>query len=393
MPLGVKLAVLKAKKKVMKKMKRKAWKKLSADEIRLATEWYKKGKGKAPSEIATLLGRDKSVLTRLLVKQVPRKKQGRPLGLTGSQVDFLVRRLDEMIVKANGRYHVTAAMLKRSARCKASVRVIQDALHKRKIYFRKMREKPLLTEEDVAARYKFAKKYKNKSAKWWWWTLQAIIDGKHYKPYLTGAARVMAAKHSTWGAYRSPGKGLRGGYVKPKRGLGTGKGPKALLVVAAACAKKGTLMWHVVETGRWSGDAAADMYDSLSKKLADTYQRQKSWTVLEDNDPTGFKSRKGQAAKEKLGIVPFEIPKRSPDLNVLDYAIWSEVNRRLRKQEKSWPASKRETRDQYRRRLSRTASRLSKKYVQKCIGDMQRRCQKLFEAEGSYFEEGGRRGC
>ena len=45
------------------------WKKLSAEEQRLASKWYWEH-GKAPSEIAGLLGRDKSTLTRFLVKQV-----------------------------------------------------------------------------------------------------------------------------------------------------------------------------------------------------------------------------------------------------------------------------------------------------------------------------------
>ena len=35
---------------------------------------------------------------------------------------------------------------------------------------------------------------------------------------------------------------------------------------------------------------------------------------------------------------------RSPDLNVLDYAIWAEVEKRLRKQERNMPAVVRESR-------------------------------------------------
>ena len=33
------------------------------------------------------------------------------------------------------------------------------------------------------------------------------------------------------------------------------------------------------------------------------------------------------------------MPKRSPELNVMDYAVWADVNRRMRKQEKKWKAS------------------------------------------------------
>ena len=39
-----------------------------------------------------------------------------------------------------------------------------------------------------------------------------------------------------------------------------------------------------------------------------------------------------------------QILTRSPDLNVLDYAIWAEVEKRLRKQERNMPDAKHETR-------------------------------------------------
>ena len=61
--------------------KEHAWFKLSSEEIRLATMWYEDD-GMWPSEIAELLHRDKSTLTRLLVKKGPRKKDGRPPSLT-----------------------------------------------------------------------------------------------------------------------------------------------------------------------------------------------------------------------------------------------------------------------------------------------------------------------
>ena len=99
---------------------------MSAEEQRLASKWYWEH-GKAPSEIAGLLSRDKSTLTRFLVKQVSRKKQGRPPLFSEADMDFLERRLHELIVKSMGKYHVTAAMVKRSARSTASVKASQTA--------------------------------------------------------------------------------------------------------------------------------------------------------------------------------------------------------------------------------------------------------------------------
>jgi hypothetical protein len=373
-------------------MPESGWKKLTAEEVRLAKQWYEDGV--VPSECAERLGRDKSTLTRHLVKKVAMKKQGAPKKLTEAEVDYLERRLDELIRKANGEYHITAAILKSKTRCKASEATIQRELHKRNIYFRKNREKPLLTEADVKERYAFSKKWRGKTSAWWNRVIKGYIDGKWYKVYLTQAMRSLAAKHTTWGSYRSPGKGLDGAYVKPKKEYKKNNtGAKSSLVMAGVGNGK-VLMWHTVPSGRWSGQAAADMYEkALRPCLEKAWVSKGRFTVLEDNDPTGFKSTKGREAKERARIDVFQIPPRSPDLSVMDYAIWKEVNRRMRSQEQTWKGKRRETREQYLSRLRKTALRLPASFIKKSIGDMARRCERLYQAKGSYFEEGGRRGC
>ncbi len=67
------------------------------------------------------------------------------------------------------------------------------------------------------------------------------------------------------------------------------------------------------------------------------------------------------------------------------------MNRRMRSQEKNWAETKKETRGKFLARLRRTAMRLPTAFVQKCIGDMRRRCQLVAAAKGGHFEEGGRR--
>ena len=106
---------------------------MSPEGQRLASKWYWEHR-KAPSEIAGLLGRDKSTLTRFLVKQVSRKKQGRPPLLSEADMDVFERRLHELIVKSMGKYHVTAAMLKRSSRSTTSVKTIQCAVETEEFY-------------------------------------------------------------------------------------------------------------------------------------------------------------------------------------------------------------------------------------------------------------------
>jgi len=92
----------------------------------------------------------------------------------------------------------------------------------------------------------------------------------------------------------------------------------------------------------------------------------------------------------EAGINVLAIPKRSPDLNVCDYALWAEVNRRMRVQEQKWKKNKKEGRDVYLKRLRRTALRSPKSFIEKAVGDMPRRLQRLYEAKGHHFEEGGK---
>ena len=87
----------------------------------------------------------------------------------------------------------------------------------------------------------------------------------------------------------------------------------------------------------------------------------------------------------------FTIPKRSPKLNVMDFSIWSEVERRMRVQERKWPASRTETRAQFAARHARTARSLPSAYINRSIADLARRCELLYKAKGGLFEEGGGR--
>ena len=94
--------------------------------------------------------------------------------------------------------------------------------------------------------------------------------------------------------------------------------------------------------------------------------------------------------KEDEKIKVFEIPKRSPCLNVCDYFLWSEVNRRMHEQERKWSVAQRETRRGFLNRLRKTALSLPSDVVSAAVGDMTCRCARLVAAAGGNIEEGGR---
>jgi hypothetical protein len=87
--------------------------------------------------------------------------------------------------------------------------------------------------------------------------------------------------------------------------------------------------------------------------------------------------------------VSLDLPKRSPDLNPLDFSFWSHLSKRMRAKEKSWPATRRETRKAYLARLRRTALSTPRDYVQRIIGALHKRCGQVAAAKGSHIAEGG----
>ena len=87
----------------MKAARRDPYKKMSDEEVRLARLWYKED-GMDPAEIAELLRRDKSTMTRLLVMGKERKPEGRPAILDDAAVDKLVALLDYMVVQVSVRW-------------------------------------------------------------------------------------------------------------------------------------------------------------------------------------------------------------------------------------------------------------------------------------------------
>ena len=176
--------------------------------------------------------------------------------------------------------------------------------------------------------------------------------------------------------------------VKQKAAI---KYPAPGVMVAAGVIKGRVRFLHVVH-GRWNAVKACEMYTELAKVMAKAYPAHAGtpgakWLVMEDNDPSGYKSSAAVAKKAEEGIKVVPLPPRSPDLNVLDFCLWSEISRRLRAQEARFHASKKETKDEFIARLRKTALRLPASVVTKAVKSMKKRCQQLRGAKGFLFDE------
>ena len=359
-------------------------------EVTLAKQWTSEGQSFA--EIGRRLGRHRSTIKHLIERaKTPRacktrRRVGRPEKLSPQQQKALIRTVQSMTRNANARYQVTAAMLRKALKLKVCDRTILTCLHKHGIYMHRLREKPVRTTQDISDRKAFAQKFVGKPASFWTHKVHAYLDNKTFPVYLTHKGRTYAAKQAAKGTFRRRGEGLGRGHVKPRKGMKYGGGTKPVMI-ACALSRKGVLMWHEVR-GPWNAANATKMYaQALHPALKAQNPGARTFLVLEDNDPSGYKSRAAVAEKSRLHVNILAIPKRSPDLNPLDYGFWAEVNRRLRRQELKFAEGKKESRQEFLVRLRRTAKRVPEGVCAKLISSMKRRVADLETAAGGDFEE------
>ena len=345
--------------------------------------------GKQPTEISQLLKRSLSTIVRQIGKLTHKKKcapVGRPRKISEALNDRLVAKVKALTKAADAKYQVTASMIRKSAALKCSNRTLLDALHSCGVYMHPLREKPVRTEEDEKDRLAFGSLHATKPIGYWTTKVDAYLDNKFFPVYLTGRTRDYAAKRVARGSYRSKGEGLSKGHVKPRKNLKYNTGAPSMNISCAISASR-VLMWHEVK-GNWNAKAAAEMYSSkLAPALRRAYPGRRRFLVLEDNDPSGYKSKLALDAKTQEKIDGVEFPKRSPDLNPLDYGLWAEVNKRMRKQELRFKANRRETKAQYAARLRRTAMALPPSFLKALVSSMKRRCADLVAAGGGDFQE------
>ena len=350
------------------------------------------------TKIEKITQRSRDTLNKILHPPKGVKKdvqKGQPRKLPPKEFEKVLKAMAKLQKKnhPHGK-EVTASMILSDAGVNVSERTLSRELRAKGFFFYKLKERQTLTSDDVKERKVWSKAHKGRTKAAWVRRPHAIIDNKHWQLFTTGAGRSHAARRLIRGAYQKRGEQPEGHMVKPKGG--NMKYPARGVTVTAAVIKGRIRMWNYVD-GNWNGQKAADMYNGpLLRAMKRAYpgRAKKSgaaWEVLEDNDPAGFKSSKARTAKLDAGIKTDDLPRRSPDLNVLDYSLWRAINIAMRAQERTWPQGKTETAEEFKARLRKTAMGLPVALVKKVVGNMHARCRLCLSAKppGGLFKEGG----
>ena len=287
--------------------------------------------------------------------------------------------------KKRKRYEVTLDFaLQKWRGAKIAKRTAERLLAARGIQWRRPREKPILTPEDVKDRLRFAKKFKGKSPKFW--RNCAALDGKSFAVVLNAKHRRRAGPQRLRGIYRKGGtvESLASFRVR-KKGKERQMVGGRLGIIGAICGpRQEVFIYEIKDT--WSAAEAVKMYRELGTFLKKYYPKRRRWTLIEDNDPGGLATKAANKVKKQLSMDPIGLPKRSPDLSPMDYAVWDHVVAKMRSHERRMGIRK-ETKAKYIDRLKRTIKTADKKFLSGVQCSMRRRLQQVYARKGGLIEE------
>ena len=242
---------------------------------------------------------------------------------------------------------------------------------------RRPREKPKRTLDHEQERVDYCTEWGKKSGSFYLNQIDLIIDNKVWELPTSERARQHLAEQRVRFHLRTPSEGLSKECTKPgrkKNKFNTG----GRVNVCAGISNGRVVMWEYLPKA-WNGEEATKLYRGAIVRTLKKHRGQKrSYKVLEDNDPRGYKSKKAEDAKSELGITPVRFPRYSPDLNPLDFSIWTAVEQRMFQN----TPKRVETVAEYKKRLRLTALRLPAQVVSAAVRSMPTRMKAVVDAKG-----------
>jgi hypothetical protein len=309
------------------------------------------------------------------------EKRGRKKKLSTKNVKKMNTVRKTLIKEAKGEREVHWGDILKKARVPKAHRTTVSRAFQRAgipVAARKPREKPMRKPEHNHSRVAICSKWARRPAVYFSDSIDLIMDNKQWEIPTTATGKRYQNMKRVRFHLRTKSEGLAAGFTKPsvkKNRVNTG----ARVSVCAGIIGCKVKLWHYLPKKNWCGKVAEELYRGPVMNALTRHAGPKPrYTVMEDNDPTGYKSNRAKTARAELKIRTIDFPRYSPDLNPMDFFMWSEVQRRMDKGK----IPKKESVSQYKTRLRRTAMAIPEAVIRKAVMSIKTRAKAVVEAKG-----------
>ena len=284
-----------------------------------------------------------------------------------------------LIKKAGGCAEVTWEACRRKARApKADATTVARsmAVAGYDIKARRPRERPQREKWHEEDRVAICKKWMRYPVNYFNDDVDMILDNKRYKFATFARAVKYMQKTKVRFHLRTREEGLKKGFTKPS--LRKQKmNPGGSVQILAGISRDKVVLWHNVGKS-WGGAIAANCYRGpVMRALKKHCGEKDSYRILEDNDPSGYKTKIAEDVKKELGIKAIAFPRHSPDLNPLDFFLWDAIDRKMRS-----ALTKPMSAKDFAKKLARVARTIPAETIHRAVASIRTRAKAVVAARG-----------
>ena len=248
-------------------------------------------------------------------KRSATETHGRKKPMSAAKLRNMDRVRNEIITKADGEREVTWGEIVQKSRVPTVDRPPAANHMQVELGMNPRRPRAELTRNDIdeSDRNKLANKLRKLPQKYWASDLRLTMDNKERASPRPFEGKKYLKQSKVRFVIRTGSEGLNTGYTTPdQRKHSTNLGGDT---VVAGIIKGKVRIWHC-SGGPWDGKKATEVYSEVvAPALVRAHSKTRRHTILEDNDPTGYKPKEMKQAEADLNIPPVEFPTCSPDMN------------------------------------------------------------------------------
>ena len=297
--------------------------------------------------------------------------RGRPPALDARDGRSIMRELPR-IRKEHGQYTVKKVMVETGLENKVSRRTVSRFLNKKGLRYLHTRKKGLMNALDLKRRVKFAKDVKKTFPEIWTEGISFYLDGVGFVHKTNPRDAAMSPKGMAW---RAKSQGLDLGYTsKGKKEGVNGNVAKYIVCIAYSVG----VIW-VEKYEKMNGQYFKQFITKTFKKILRRSNVPEAKSFLQDGDPSQ-NAKVCQVALEKMGIIQFAIPPRSPDLNPIEN-LFNNVRKQLG-EDAIVLNIRHKTYEEFCTRVEQTLWNYNRGVIDRTIESMQRRMDLIIKGNG-----------
>jgi hypothetical protein len=279
---------------------------------------------------------------------------------------------------------ITAAYIRDRCNLNCGLQTIRDELHRKNYFWLRPRRALDLSVKDKRQRKEFCAQWMDKSPSQLKRAFGLVLDEKSFHAAYDWKSRMYALRKGVRGIYGPPrgkaGKGRKNVITRPGTLHAPSRGGKKKASILGGIGSTGVILW-----AKYTGAMTATKFTSPSCGVEKCLKKNAIRKIYMDN-ARPHAAKKTLKWLQGLRATAVATPRRSPDLNPMDFAVWTCVKNKMMRGDIRL-GKRKEPKEKWLRRLRNAAKNIGEDQIGKIWIEFRDRLRRCYEHNGGHFPE------